>query len=113
MAIIEDSVTNEDGQVVKIYFEVDDESAYSDGRETRGGECVLPAQDVFTKAMSLIRTCAEQVAKTVREVPDTFQPDGFEVQFAVKADTSVGVVIARSTAEAQIQVTLRWGKEEV
>ena len=62
--------------------------------------------------MGLIRTCAEHVAKTVRDVPDQFRPHDFEVQFAISVNTEVGVVIAKSAIDAQIQVTLKWSKED-
>lgn len=112
MTILQDTVTNEDGQVVEIYFEVGDEGdSIGTGTDTRGGrDHIAHAQETFTKAMSLIRTCSEHVARTIKEVPDHLQPHGFEVQFAINVNTEVGVVIAKSTAEAQLQVTLKWDK---
>jgi hypothetical protein len=59
--------------------------------------------------MGLIQTCAEQVSNTVKTIPEHDRPRQFEVQFAVKFNAEFGAVLAKSTAEAQLQITLTWG----
>lgn len=109
MTVIHEAITNEEGQIIDIYMEVDDQSIPDIGRDTRGGQDVLAsAQQAFTKSMQLIHACAEQVAKAVNRVKDEARPDGFEVQIALKIDGEWGAVIAKTGAEASIQVTLKW-----
>jgi hypothetical protein len=109
MAVIEDTVTDESGQTVPIYIEIEERGndPYSD---TRG----VPqhVEEAFKSSMTLIRTCAEHIASTVHGVPEKFRPHAVEVQLAIKVDAQLGAVIARSSTEAQFQVTLRWGGKE-
>lgn len=112
MTIVREAITNDDGQVVDIYIEVDDKSVSpGGGRDTRGGlDQIGHAQAAFTKAMDLIHTCAEHVAETVGKIKEEARPHGFEIQLSIKIDAEVGAIIAKSRSEAQIQVTLRWEK---
>ncbi|GCF06927.1 CU044_2847 family protein [Dictyobacter arantiisoli] len=113
MAIIENILTNTGGQDVVVYIEVDDAPSANGsmhaGEIPRDLAIPIQAQDAFTKAMDLIRTCAEQVSNNVSSIPESIRPAAFEVQFAVKIDAEVGAVLAKSSTEAQLQVSLMWG----
>jgi hypothetical protein len=78
--------------------------------ESKGGGKTKMAADTFAQGMSLIRTCAEQVAQTVAEVSEKAKPSGVEVQLGIKLDGEVGALIAKTGVEAQLQVKLSWGK---
>lgn len=112
MAILKDTVTNEAGQQVTVYIEVDEAKVpHSPYGETRGpGFQGKDVKDALEKAMELVRTCAEQVAGTVQKIPEKMRPAGCEVLFAIKFDTEVGAMIAKVSTEAQLQVTLKWGE---
>ena len=99
-------------ETVEILIEVDEPSGEEPWEpysyETlRGGEPAL-AKRAFEKGMQLIRTCAEQVAQTVRKVSDTARPDEVEVKFGVKMSGEAGALIAKTGTEAQMEVTLKW-----
>jgi hypothetical protein len=118
MAIVREELTNEDGQVVDIYIEVDqvDLPDIDLERDERGIPEPPPQnfpriEKGFKSAMGLIRTCAKHVADSLKEVPEAARPDGIELQFAIKIDASVGALIAEAKTGTQLQVTLRWGKE--
>lgn len=116
MPIIKDTIINKEGEEVAIYIEVDQlpqplSSHYGDLRG-QGKEVVAAANDVFTKGMSLIRTCAEQVVAAIQKVDQTARPTEFEIQLAIKLDSEVGAILAKASAEAQLQVTMRWAKKD-
>jgi len=113
MAIVRESLTDEDGQVVDIYIEVDRVEAPDDDldRDERGFKESIPRiEKGFKDAMSLIHTCAKNVATSIKQVPQEIRPHGYELQFAIKIDTKVGALIAESSGGAQLQVTLKWEK---
>ncbi len=41
------------------------------------------------------------------------RPSEFEVQLAIKLDSQVGAILAKASAEAQLQVTMKWVKSEI
>ncbi|MFI0479568.1 CU044_2847 family protein [Actinomadura sp. 9N215] len=69
------------------------------------------ATETFEAAMDRLRTAAEAVNTKMRSLQQP--PADITVQFSVKLGTAVGVVIANTSAEANLTVTLRWepGKE--
>jgi hypothetical protein len=114
MPVIESMVANPDGTKTIIYIEVDEArvvSAVNPFAETRGEEKVV--SDVFNRGMDLIRTCAEQIVSTVKKVEQMARPSEFEVQMAIKLDSQVGAILAKTGAEAQLQVTMKWVKGEI
>lgn len=115
MPVIKDNVTNSDGEVVAIYVEVEDPQKthqYYDDLRGQGNQVVEAASDVFSRGMSLIRTCAEQTVTAMQKIDRTMRPSEFEVQFAVKLDSEIGAILAKASAEAQLQVTMKWVKKD-
>ena len=116
MTIIKDTLKNEAGQEVTMYIEVDNThpGQAMRGSDPYGATRGIPqqAQELFTKAMGLIHLCAEQVSESVAHISDKARPEAFEVQFSVKIDAEVGAVLAKSSSEAQLAVTLKWGKTD-
>jgi hypothetical protein len=43
---------------------------------------------------------------------DALRPLEFSVQLAIKLDSEVGAVIAKASAGAQLQVTMKWVKKD-
>jgi hypothetical protein len=116
MPVVKDTIVNKEGEEVAIYIEVDQlpqqpRTYYGDLRD-QGKEVVAAANDVFSKGMSLIQTCAEQVVTTIQKVDHTVRPTEFEIQLAIKLDSEVGAILAKASAEAQLQVTMRWTKKD-
>lgn len=110
MPIVQDVVKNQDGQEVAISIEVDEPIAYDPFSETRGTTEYI--KHSFEQAMGLIQICAEQVASAVHTVSEKARPTDFEIQLAIKIDAQVGAIIAKSSTEAQLQVTLKWSKKD-
>jgi hypothetical protein len=118
MPIIQNTVKNSDGTTTTIYIEVDEPqkvSIINPFTEVRGEnpfaesrEIPTVASDAFNKGMDLICTCAEQIVMTVKKVEQVARPAAFEVQLAIKLDAQVGAILAKTSAEAQLQVTLKW-----
>ena len=115
MPIVKNTVRNSDGEDVIIYIEVDTlpqaVSPYYNDVRGEGNAVIDAANDVFGKGMTLIRTCAEQVVSAVQKFDKSARPTEFEVQLAIKLDSSVGAILAKASAEAQLQVTMKWTKK--
>ncbi|MFM9458323.1 CU044_2847 family protein [Streptomyces europaeiscabiei] len=90
----------------------DSDDIYSE--KTRGvtDKVVRLARPLFSEALDLIGSCAEEVHGRFTTMPQDRQPQELEVQFAVKLDAKIGAQIVETTAGAQLQVTLRWKAPE-
>ncbi len=112
MAIIRDTVKNAAGQDVVVYIEVDEKRTPAMAGSTPHGNIPgapgASTQEAFKKTMELIHVCAEQIANSVHTIPEKVRPQEFSMEFAVKLDTELNAIIARSSIEAQFQVTLTW-----
>lgn len=87
----------------------DDASEIYEGRTRAVREQVVRmARPLFSEALDLIGSCAEEVHETFSALPEGRRPQELEMQFAVKLDTKVGAKIVEATAGAQFQVVLRW-----
>ena len=99
-----------------IYVEVDEARDVEPGSiyaeiETRGDatqKVVTLARDVFGDGVELARSCAVRVAQGLADLPGKMKPDEFELQLSIKLDSEVGAVIAKTSAGAQLQVSMRW-----
>ncbi len=64
------------------------------------------ATETFESAMGRLGRAAEVVRSKVSEMAES--PDEVTVEFAVKIASEVGVVVANTSAEANLRVTVRW-----
>ena len=60
--------------------------------------------------MKLARNCAVQVIEEVQEMNTDVCPDEFEIQLAIKLDSEIGAVLAKASAEAQMQIAMKWSR---
>jgi Trypsin-co-occurring domain 1 len=67
------------------------------------------ASETFELALERITYAADTVVRKVTSRAEA--PQEVTVEFAVKLASEIGVVIANSSAEANLKVTLRWGRE--
>lgn len=115
MPIVKDSVISSSGEEVIIYIEVDtveQRNRYYGDLRGQGDQVVSAAKDVFGSGMKLIRTCTEQVVSSIQKVDQSVRPTEFEIQLSIKLDSEVGAILTKASAEAQIQVTMKWVKKE-
>ncbi|MGH3899334.1 MAG: CU044_2847 family protein [Pseudonocardiaceae bacterium] len=64
------------------------------------------ATETFDSAMNRLRAAGGTIVRRMRDMEQP--PDEVTVQFAVKLATQAGVVIANTSAEANLSVTLKW-----
>ncbi|MBY8846055.1 CU044_2847 family protein [Streptomyces sp. SP2-10] len=104
------------GAPIQIEIEEIPEESASDiyGGKTRGAKdkVVQLARPLFSEALDLIGSCAEEVHSRFSAMPQERKPQELEMQFAVKLDATVGAKIVEATAGAQFQVVLRWKAED-
>jgi hypothetical protein len=113
MAIVK-SVSEINGQEIDIYIEVDKEPTTSSseltfrGEETPSKKTTKAVGDLIGQGLALSRQCAAQVMDSVSQMSDSIKPNEFEVQLAIKFDSEMGAFIAKASAGAQMQVTMKW-----
>jgi Trypsin-co-occurring domain 1 len=114
MPIIESKETV-DGQQVSIFIEVDEPTVkkgpYDD---TRGAtdKIITGINDALGDGLNLTRKCAARAVETIKAMDEALRPQEFSVQLAIKLDSEVGAVIAKASAGAQLQVTMKWVKKD-
>lgn len=100
-------------QEITIAIEVDKLPAapgpYQDLRD--GSKRLAVVRDLFGEGMSLAQNSAARVVESMRQMNEAIKPDEFELQFAIKLDTEVGAIIAKTSTEAQLQVKMTWKRK--
>lgn len=66
------------------------------------------AKDYFENSIEQIKNFSNSVAKSIKEID--MCPDEFEMKFAVKFATDVGVIISSIGTEANLTVKMKWNK---
>lgn len=69
-------------------------------------ELASKSNEAVNKAMNTIKNMAERVHSTVESLSN--RPKSVEVEFGVKFDAEVGVIVAKVTAEASMTVKMVW-----
>jgi NTP-dependent ternary system trypsin peptidase co-occuring protein len=93
------------GQGEALIVQVDDDA----GGLVRAGrldEVTATATETFESALGRLKGAAQAVVTRMRTLAEP--PDEVTVDFSVKLGTQLGVVIANSSAEANLRVSLRW-----
>ncbi|GAB3445724.1 hypothetical protein GCM10027570_16200 [Streptomonospora sediminis] len=98
-------VPDESGGVVRIEVDAPPGGMVPAGR---GSEAeVGRMQGSLNEAMERIRPMAEAITSAIGRLP--VRPESYQAEFGVKFSTDLGVVVARTKAEAHVTVTLNWG----
>lgn len=77
------------------------------GRGRRVGDLV---EESFVSAIDRVTRAAHVVRERVLAMETA--PDEITVEFAIKLATEIGVVVANSTAEANLRLVMRWGPSD-
>jgi S1-C subfamily serine protease len=75
----------------------------------KSDDLVTKSDTLMDRAMSTIQQMAERVNTAVKDVKE--RPNRIEIQFGIKFDEETGVVIAKSPAEASLNVKLTWDNQ--
>jgi len=76
----------------------------------RAGEIVATASQSLDSALERLQPMIQAIARaTVAKIRDVAEcPDDFGVEFGVKITVDAGLVVAHTSGEANLKVTLRW-----
>ena len=66
------------------------------------------SEEAMTNAMITIQNMAQRVNSTIQKIDKNQKPDTAEVEFGLKFNGDLDVVIAKAGVEASITVTLGW-----
>jgi hypothetical protein len=102
-----------EGEEVTILVQVDKATStstyYAEPQRGKGSTKVIEsARDVFGDGMSLARACAKKAVNGIRLLDDQFRPEEFELKLAISLDSEMGAFIAKTSAGAQLEVTMKW-----
>ncbi len=104
-------------QEIEINIEVDKvpepDSPYKDLRDSKTEKIIKATRDIFDDGMELARSCAACAVDSFNKIGQEIRPDEFEIQLAIKLDAEVGAILAKMGTEAQMQVRMKWGKQNV
>ncbi|MGE9694090.1 MULTISPECIES: CU044_2847 family protein [unclassified Streptomyces] len=82
----------------------DDVRARGNGAERVG----TVVRDAYGEALDLAERCARQAAARFQSLGRAVRPEEVELQLAIRVEAGGTVGLAKSTAEAQLQLTFRW-----
>jgi hypothetical protein len=91
-----------------VLVEVDERPGVS--RAGRASGVVREARTTFEKAVAEVRDAAAGALAQFTAM--TRAPDEVELKFGIKLDAEAGAIIARTGIQGQLEVKLRWYREE-
>ena len=86
-------------------IEVDDQDA-GIVRAARPGEVIAMASSSFEAALERLQPMAQALVDKLGNLAE--RPDEVGIEFGVKLNVDAGLVIARTSGEANFKVTLQW-----
>jgi hypothetical protein len=88
------------------------ELAEPSGQATRGGTRgdIPDPTMAFEAAMAKLKPICSAIVKQAKEMVE--QPEEFSVEFGIKLNAEAGVVIAKTSAEANLKISVKWKKAE-
>lgn len=98
---------------MKIYIETADSQSLDDVDPlmmpvASEEKVIKKAKDYLENSIEQIKNFSNSVAKSIKEID--MCPDEFEMKFAVKFATDVGVIISSIGTEANLTVKMKWNK---
>jgi hypothetical protein len=70
------------------------------------------SEEAMNNAMNTIQNVAKRVNSTIQRIDAHNKPDNVEVEFGLKFNADLDVVIAKAGVEASIVVTLSWTQKK-
>jgi hypothetical protein len=95
-------------EVAQVPTGVANEDVYRAARGGKSEKVVEAAAGLFDQGIELARTCARKAVEVIQQGAEATRPDEFQVQLSISLDAEVGAVLAKSSAGAQLQVTMVW-----
>jgi Trypsin-co-occurring domain 1 len=74
------------------------------------GEVIADAHQHFEEAMARVRAAAVSALRTFRD--ESLNPDEVCLEFGIKLNAAAGAVIASTSAEGHLAVTLTWTRRD-
>lgn len=108
-----------DGREIVIKVEIDGETGsgetvYGDLRDSliqRAARKVFDvSEDVFGEGLVLAAACAVRIVASINAMDETVRPDEYEAQFAIRLGGEGGATIVKGSADAQLQINMKWSK---
>jgi hypothetical protein len=92
-----------------VAIEIDEITGGGVARAARPGETVATLTTSFGAELERLQPMAQAIITKLRGLADS--PDEVSVEFGIKMNVEAGLVIARSSAEANFKVTMLWSRK--
>jgi len=66
------------------------------------------SEKALALAMKTVKSMAKRVTRTMSEIDSKARPDEAEISFGINLRASAGALLAKTGANAQLNVTLKW-----
>jgi len=99
----------QDDELGVIYFEVEEANTSptrSDGMTKVGDE---NTRGKFEDALKTVRGIAGKLIHQIASIPQS--PDEVECKIGIKFNVEAGVIIAKTSTEGNMEITLKWKKD--
>src|SRR5438874_7597923 len=77
-------------------------------RGYRAEKAVAVATDLLDDAVEVARACAAKFSAGLAALKEGASPDEVSLEIGITMDVEFGAVLAKTSAGAQLQVTLKW-----
>lgn len=78
-----------------------------------GEQPVSSETRLFRKATSVIKSIADDIAGTLKDIQQDVKPDKFSVTFGLEIGVESGeltALLVKGTGKANLEITMEWGK---
>ena len=96
----------EDNEILLIEVEAKKAGTYRGSNDKGDKDSLFKAEDKFEKALATLKTLATATMRAVRDIADS--PDEYEVKVGLKFTAEANVILAKSSAEGNFEVTMKW-----
>jgi hypothetical protein len=82
--------------------------------DVHGGVVLASPGEAAAKATRTLAESLGHLEPLIRTVKDTLVasgPEAFEVKFGVKIGGETGIILAKGTAEVNLEITMRWNRQ--
>ena len=95
-----------------IFVEVDSFSGYQGTVEvSSSNDLVVKSTKKFSEALSTVKNISHKVIDSISGM--TVRPDEIELKLGIKFSAEAGVVVAKTSTEGNIELTVKWNAGKI
>ena len=76
-----------------------------------GGGTAEKAKEKFEQSINVLQSVSKSIIGQLNDVKDTLKPDEIEIKVGLKFTAEAGAFIAKTSAEGNLEITIKWKNE--